>query len=203
MPAHAACVYNSRWSPHHGDTVATCGADGLLRIWDLRASSTQPALEIVAHPTEVLALDWNKYAGQLIATSSVDRSIRVHDLRLAASSDPAPGPGVHQTRSSTVASLLGHEYAVRNVAFSPHSGTELASCGYDMTARIWDLDPAVLAGQQSPSVMKWTSAGPGASRLRRVHDRHSEFVVGLSWSLFEPGVIATTSWDTETHVFTV
>lgn len=199
MPAHAACIYSAKWSPHHGDTIATCAADGLLRVWDLRASSTQAALEIAAHPTEVLALDWNKYAGQLIATSSVDRSVRVHDLRLASSSQPTPG--VHQQRTSTVASLLGHEYAVRNVAFSPHSGTELASCGYDMTARIWDLDPSVLAGQPTQGVMKWTSAGMGANRLRRVHDRHTEFVVGLSWSLFEPGVIATTSWDTETHVF--
>ena len=175
MPAHTACVYSAKWSPHHGDTVASCAADGVLKLWDMRASSTVPALELLAHPTEALALDWNKYAGHLIATSSVDRSIRIHDLRLAGSSPAAPSPASHpavsQTRSSTVATLLGHEYAVRNVAFSPHSATEIASCGYDMTQRTWDLDPSVItaAEQGPPPTLKWGSAGIGGSRMRRVH----------------------------------
>ena len=37
-----------------------------------------------------------------------------------------------------LAVLLGHAYAVRRVAFSPHAQTLLASCSYDMTVRLWD-----------------------------------------------------------------
>jgi peroxin-7 len=31
---------------------------------------------------------------------------------------------------------------------------------------------------------------------------HTEFVVGLSWSLFEQGVIASASWDQQVHLWT-
>jgi len=202
IPAHQACVYNVRWSPHNGDTLASCSTDCHVNIFDLRASTTQSSISIAAHPTEVLSLDWNKYQPHLLASSSVDRTIRIHDLRMAGSS---PSGLVSQNRSTVIVSLLGHEYAVRNVAFSPHSADIIASAGYDMTCRIWSINTASLSLPKPGGLdsIRWGSGGLGGGTARRIYDLHTEFVVGLAWSLFEEGMIATTSWDTETHVWKV
>lgn len=165
--AHTGCVYRARFSPHDPNTIASTGADGRLHLFDIR-TPTQPRLTIAAHATEALGLDWNKYASHEIATSSVDRSARIHDLR--------------QPNSNAGKVLLGHGYAVRDVAFSPHRADRLATASYDMTVRVWDL------------------SGPGAAPIR-VHDAHSEFVVGVTWALFDEGVVASCGWDSEVMIW--
>ena len=192
------------FSPHMNDTLASCSSDGLLKVWDLKTTGSNPnaqaALTIPAHPTEILSLDWNKYQPSLIATGSVDRTIRVHDIRMA-SNTPTPVASADGGRSC-IATLIGHDYAIRRVAWSPHAADILASSGYDMTARIWKLDR--LAQPNMPALA--TPPAPpgmpdGSGRCTDIYADHREFVIGLSWSLFEPGVLATASWDQECHVF--
>lgn len=90
--------------------------------------------------------------------------------------------------------LLGHEYAVRSVAWSPHSPSILASASYDMTARVWDSDAAIHGAVGS-------AAMGGNGSLRKIHDGHTEFVAAVAWSLFEPDRIASCAWDAETHLW--
>jgi peroxin-7 len=77
--------------------------------------------------------------------------------------------------------LRGHQLAVRRVKCSPHHGNLIASVGYDMTMRVWDLDQP-----EMPMV--------------DVYDAHTEFVVGLDWNLYVPGQVATSAWDEHVHV---
>lgn len=189
------------FSPHSADTLASCSSDGTLKIWDLKQvgsgmpTGVQPppadraALTIPAHPTEILSLDWNKYQPNIVATASVDRSIRVHDLRMA-SSGPTP-----DANRSCIATLLGHDYAIRRIAWSPHTADVIASSGYDMTVRTWKVDGMQQIASHPPG------SGMAIGRCTDVYDGHREFVVGLSWSLFEPGVLATASWDGECHIY--
>eukprot|EP00798_Chlamydomonas_sp_ICE-L_P022846 gene22846-30020_t len=67
--------------------------------------------------------------------------------------------------------LQGHGYAVRKVIFSPHAENILASCSYDMTVKLWDV-----ANPQAPLTRNW--------------DHHSEFAVGLDFSVLREGLIA-------------
>jgi peroxin-7 len=200
-------VYSAKFSPHQPDTIVSCSSDGLLKVWDIKAptGSATAALTIPAHPTEVLSCAWNYYVPYLVATASVDRTVKVHDIRMASSGPVAPDAPLppSSASASTVATLLGHEYAVRRVAFSPHSANVLASAGYDMTARVWHVDSSSLAQQQpgGGAAIKWGPSGTGPGALSQIHDLHSEFVVGLGWSLYDEGVLATTSWDCETHIF--
>lgn len=197
------------FAPSQPNTIASCSTDGLLKVWDTRAPvgvptasspTAQASLSMQAHPTEVLSLDWNKYQPHLIATGSVDRTIRIHDLRMASQSMTAPTSGMPTMQpTATVANLLGHEYAVRRVAWSPHSANVLASASYDMTARVWSIDAAALGGQ--PGTGTFGPAGMGGARMERIYDGHTEFVVGAAWSLYEEGLLATCSWDQEVHLW--
>ncbi|GAC93690.1 hypothetical protein PHSY_001255 [Pseudozyma hubeiensis SY62] len=199
---HTGCVYACAFSPHNPDLLATACGDGHLRLFDLRqqAAGAQASVTIPVGG-EVLCLDWNKYRPMTIATGSTDRVIKTWDLRSAAA--PQPGSGVTPLQMGTpTAAILGHEYAIRKVAYSPHSAQMLASASYDMTARIWDTDAAAMsglqgAGQQQPQL----GGGGGAAAMRKIHDTHTEFVVGVAWGLFQEGLVASTAWDSETHLW--
>lgn len=141
----------------------------------------------------MLSLDWNKYRPMTLATGSTDRTIKVWDLRSSVQAPPGSGLVTGQG-GQMVSALLGHEYAVRSVAWSPHNPSTLASASYDMTARIWDTDSAVHGATGS-------AAMGGNQSLRKIHDGHTEFVAAVAWSLFEPDRIASCAWDAETHLW--
>ncbi|POW01034.1 hypothetical protein PSTT_12764, partial [Puccinia striiformis] len=186
IPAHESCVYAARYSPSSADTLATCSSDGTLKTWDTRiVADHRPTVMIPAHSNEVLSLDWNKYATHLVATASVDRTVKIHDIRKA-STNPA--------HNCCIETLVGHQYAIRKVAWSPHSADKIATCGYDMTARVWTV-PQISSAGQAPL--------HGSNSVLGIHNAHKEFVVGLAWSLYHPGLIASASWDQEVHVWSV
>lgn len=189
ITAHTACVYQCAFSPHNPDLLATASGDGHMRLFDLRQQPTQPVATVPVGG-EVLSLDWNKYRPMQVATGSTDRVIKTWDMRSATAAKPPGGMGVDM--SAPLATMLGHEYAIRKVAWSPHAPHLLASASYDMTARVWDTDAAASMG---------VTVGPSTTSMRRVHDTHTEFVVGIAWSLFQEGLIASTAWDTETHLW--
>ncbi|GAA5835773.1 hypothetical protein JCM5353_002475 [Sporobolomyces roseus] len=215
IPAHSSCVYSALFSPSQPSIIASCSSDGTLKLWDTRsplpptssspanpgqANLATPQLTIPAHPNaEILTLDFNKYAPHIIATGSVDRTIRIHDVRMAGNT-PQTNPAVpHMQPNATVATLLGHEYAVRRVSWSPHHSNRLASASYDMTCRLWTTD--VPNEGRGAGVSQFTSQGGMGGRMERVWDGHKEFVVGCAWSLYEEGLMASCSWDQEVHLW--
>ncbi|KAI9098594.1 WD40-repeat-containing domain protein [Phlyctochytrium arcticum] len=162
---HSQCVYQAAWSPTSPTTFASCSGDGSLKIWDTRSQVSSQT--ILAHRAETLCLDWNKYIPESIVTGSVDHSIKVWDLRRG---------------DREVSILTGHEYAVRRVKCSPHSGDIVCSASYDMTMRVWN----------------WQTREPVY-----VHPAHSEFVLGVDMNMFWEGVVATCAWDEEVHIVRV
>ncbi|PVG04801.1 WD40 repeat-like protein [Serendipita vermifera] len=187
IPAHEASIYQALFSPHEADVLASCASDGTVRIFDLRQQSPlphpPPSLTIQAHPAEILSLDWNKWQPNIIATGSIDRQIRVWDCRMVRPSNNTP-VGTNTPASMCIKELGGHEYAVRKVQWSNFSADRLASASYDMTCRIWS-----------------TNVPPGQPSLLSIYDRHTEFVVGCTWSLNDPSLIASCSWDCRTHIW--
>ncbi|KAA1470222.1 WD40 repeat-like protein [Dentipellis sp. KUC8613] len=180
LQTHHSCVYQALFSPHQGDILATGSTDGTVKIFDLRAPSFAPssnsftapltaaALTVPASGGEILSIDWNKYRPFVLASAGVDKTIRVWDCRmvkLGNLSGPDTGPAVGGTCETQ---LMGHEYAVRKIQWSPHRPDMIASASYDMTCRIWTTNPP-----------------PGRTHLVRIHDPHTEFVVGCAWSLYE------------------
>ena len=64
--------------------------------------------------------------------------------------------------------LAAHTFAVRRVRFCPHSAAQLLSASYDMSVCLWDVVTAT-------------------HRPLQQYNHHSEFVIGLEWSLFQEG----------------
>lgn len=146
LQAHHACVYQALFSPHQPDLLATCSTDGTLKIFDLRAPAyvnsgpntntftnpmTASVLTIPASGTEVLSLDWNKYRPMVLASAGVDKVAKVWDCRMVKTGEVGQVGGICETQ------LLGHEYAVRKVQWSPHRPDVLATASYDMTCRVY------------------------------------------------------------------
>lgn len=69
--------------------------------------------------------------------------------------------------------LTGHSLAVRKVRCSPFTSDVVASASYDMTVRVWNT----------------VTAQP------IVHSQHTEFAVGVDFSLFTDKLIASCGWD--------
>lgn len=150
MHAHQACVYQALFSPHQPDVIATASTDGTVRVFDLRtpafatgsgagfsAPLTAPALTVPASGGEILALDWNKYRPFVLASAGVDKIIRVWDCRMVKLGPQAGEPGQSQVGGVCESQLLGHEFAVRKIQWSPHRPDLLASASYDMTCRVY------------------------------------------------------------------
>ncbi|PFH51782.1 hypothetical protein AMATHDRAFT_74676 [Amanita thiersii Skay4041] len=194
LQAHHSCVYQALFSPHHPDLIATCSTDGTMKIFDIREPSyvtgpntnsfthpmTAAALTVPVSPTEVLSIDWNKYRSHVLASGGVDKMAKVWDCRMVRPGEVNKVGGVCETQ------LLGHEYAVRKLQWSPHRADVLATASYDMTCRIWS-----------------TAGVSDRPQLMYIHDPHTEFVVGCSWSLYEEGVLASCGWDSRLNVFRV
>ena len=154
---HSGCVYCTIWSPRNADLFASCSGDGTFKIFDARRPVSVQT--VVAHSNEVLGIDWNKYREHEVSTCSVDKTIKQWDLRMA---------------HKEIGLLLGHEFAVRRIKYSPHSPDLLASVSYDTTVKLWNV----------------VKGAP----VFEFHE-HSEFVWGLDFSLFDPKLLVTCGWD--------
>lgn len=190
------CIYTAYFSPHSPLTIVSCTGASHIHIWDIRAPRPLQ-LDFVAHGgLECLSVDWNKYKPTVIASAGTDKSVRVWDLRMIAKIDlpnlHLPMPAYHNRGPTPMNELLGHEFAVRRVTWSPHSGQELLSVSYDMTARVWQ-------DKSDEKARFLNNINSGCSGVMR---GHREFVIGCDYSLWgEPGWAATTGWDEMVYVW--
>ncbi|KAI5968374.1 PEX7 [Candida margitis] len=190
------CIYAAQFSPHSPSMLVSCTGASQVQIWDIRAPHPLQ-LHFVSHDgLETLSVDWNKYKSTVIASGGTDKSVRVWDLRMVSNLDQpsahSPMPSHHHRGPSALNHFVGHEFAVRRVQWSPHTGKELLSTSYDMTARVW-VD-------ESDERARFLNTKTGG--MRGVFNKHREFVIGCDYSLWgEPGWCATTGWDEMVYVW--
>jgi WD40 repeat protein/transcriptional regulator with XRE-family HTH domain len=130
LNSHEDTVRALAFSPG-GRILATGGADGTVRLWNMGDSAhlTSLGAPLTGHTNTVMAVAFSP-DGHTLATGSNDRTVRLWNV-----TDPA-----HP--ASLGAPLTGHTNTVMAVAFSP-DGHTLATGSIDRTVRLWNVtDPA-------------------------------------------------------------
>lgn len=160
---HVGVVNEARWSPRHVNLLMSVSGDKTARLWDDRTLNSTAV--ITPHESlmvsDLLSLDWNKYDEWNVVTATPS-DLLFWDIRSI-----ARGP-VNRIPSA-------HRRAIKRVRFSPWQGNKLASIGYDMEVRSWDL----------------TALNPRGPHF----DHYTEFATGMDWSNFERNKLFSCSWD--------
>lgn len=122
--AHDKEVYDIAWAPST-DVFASCGADGSVRMFDLRTLDHSTIIYEAQDLVPILRLAWNKQDQYYLSCFCRDeRRVVILDIR-------------HP--SLPVAELAGHHKAVNAIAWAPHSSCHICSVSDDAQALIWDL----------------------------------------------------------------
>lgn len=102
---------------NRGDTLASCDADGIVKLWDIRMVSELGSVEAGQHPINKLTMD--RSGGRIVAASD-DGTLKV----------------INTLDFSVAADLSGHDKAVQCVKFAPNDAY-LVSGSSDSTVRVW------------------------------------------------------------------
>lgn len=108
------------------DVFASVGADGSVRMFDLRSLEHSTIIYESNTFEALLRLEWNKQDPNYLATFMVDsRKTIILDIRVP---------------SISVAELGGHFACINAIQWAPHSSGHICTVGDDSQALIWDLN---------------------------------------------------------------
>mmetsp|Transcript_12527 Transcript_12527/g.23509 ORF Transcript_12527/g.23509 Transcript_12527/m.23509 type:complete len:794 (-) Transcript_12527:131-2512(-) len=183
-------VTTLEWSSN-GEMLATGSYDGVARVWS-RTGAIVHTLR--GHIGPIFSLKWNK-SGKFLLSGSYDKTTIVWDvsgetgeIKQQFMHHLAPALDVDWKDDLTFAScstdktvlickvgvnaplhrFIGHQDEVNAVKWDP-SGSLLASCSDDFTAKVWDLTRGnanplydFTSHKQEIYTVKWSPTGPGS-----------------------------------------
>jgi len=197
---HTREVYSVDWNLVTKDTFISGSWDNSIKLWS--PERKQSFMTWREHDYCIYSSIWSPSNGDVFATTSGDHTLKIWDINQRGSVQTIKAHNgevltcdwnkwneFHIVTGSVdktvkvwdirypnreVQVLRGHEYAVRRVKCDPHKENVVASVSYDMSTIIWDY--------VRPDIIQKT-------------ENHTEFVLGVDFSIFTPGQIATCSWD--------
>ncbi|KAJ7110376.1 WD40 repeat-like protein [Mycena crocata] len=168
---HEGPIFAVRFSKN-GKWLLTASLDCTACLWDVTTKELHTQYR--AHTDCCLDVDW--LSDTLFGSCSADQLIHIMEI-----GKPQP-----------VKTLSGHTNEINQIKCNP-SGTRLASCSDDMSARIWKVDNISTSGDSIPGL-----GGPDSdSSLLLVGHKHSVSTIG--WCPNTPAgtneILATSSFD--------
>lgn len=123
--AHDKAVYDIAFVPNSQHEFATVGADGSVRLFDLRHLKHSTIMYESAGLVPLLRVEYNKQDPNYLAVVVMDSNkTAILDIRMPA---------------KAVAEPQGHASCVNALAWAPHSAAHICTAGDDAQALIWDL----------------------------------------------------------------
>ena len=120
--AHEKEVYDISFAAGR-DIFGTVGADGSVRMFDLRSLEHSTILFESPEMSPLLKIAWNKQDPNYVATILTDSPKAVIiDIRV---------PSIPMTE------LMGHQAALNGISWAPHSPYHICTVGDDSQALIW------------------------------------------------------------------
>ncbi|KAK0606468.1 hypothetical protein LWI29_038085 [Acer saccharum] len=146
LSKHKGPIFSLKWNKK-GDYLLTGSCDKTAIVWDVKAEEWKQQFEFHSGPT--LDVDWRNNVS--FATSSTDTMIYVCKIG--------------ETRP--IKTFGGHQGEVNCVKWDP-TGTLLASCSDDITAKIWNMKQDEYVHdlrQHSKEIytIRWSPTGPGTN----------------------------------------
>jgi len=152
--AHDKEVYDIAFA-RGTDVFASVGADGSVRMFDLRNLEHSTIIYETPGLTPLLRLNWNKQDPNYLAAIPMDsNNAIILDIRLP---------------SVPAAELTGHSASINALAWAPHSSCHICTAGDDKQAYIWDLssmpkpieDPILAYGAKTEiNQLQWSLTQP-------------------------------------------
>jgi len=150
--AHDKAVYDIAFSQE--SLFASVGADGSVRLFDLRNLEHSTIIYESATPTPLLRLAWNRINKNLIATIAMDvLGVILIDIRRP---------------SVPLAALSHHDSYVNNVSWAPHSRNLLLGGTSDGMALVWDIKDTQGTQEEAAVVRPRTNPVSSFSRGQEV-----------------------------------
>jgi histone-binding protein RBBP4 len=172
--AHEGATEDVQWHTQHNYLFASCGDDGMVRVWDTRAADPTVASQVFkAHDMEANALSFAPTQEFTIVTGSADKTLKLWDMR-------------NTKRELHV--LEGHTDEVLNIRWAPFSEAVLTSGGADRRVMVWDLSRI---GQEQTEEDK----EDGPPELLFIHGGHTSKINDMSWNMQDPWVMASVAED--------
>jgi WD repeat-containing protein 68 len=129
--AHDQEVYDIAFKPGDQNMFCSVGADGSVRMFDLRSLKHSRIMYEDKEGTPLLRLAWNSIESNFLATMKMGSSeVNILDIRAPCDPlmtlQPGKGPGSN----------------VNGIAWAPNSACHLCTAGEDKKALIWDISQA-------------------------------------------------------------
>lgn len=204
LSGHTAETYSVDWNFAQKNLLTSASWDRSVRVWDVAKNACMQT--ILCHKGIVYESKWGVRDPNLIASVGGDGQLIITPINAKSAGglsipigaellcvdwnkyrDHIVATGsvdrcirVHDLRNAKIPLHVMDQnlLAVRRVKYSPHEENVLMSCSYDMGVKLWQGGD--LAGK---------------------YDHHTEFAVGIDFSNFHKGLVASTGWDRQVAVW--
>ncbi|MCL4128536.1 UNVERIFIED_CONTAM: hypothetical protein GTU68_024189 [Idotea baltica] len=234
IPAHKAPVKAVAWIRSEGvvKTFASCSIDQTTLVWDWdsKKNSVECVYECRGHTQSVECLGVEK-DGKKFATGSWDNSLKIWDADSKFSSQPAAETEPNQKKTkrtkdqrlkTPLMTFAGHSESVSGVDWV--SSTQLVSCSWDHSIRLWDIEAggktsqisgniaffclaysrtnnALLAGCADRFVRLYDPRATQGSIVRNKFENHRNWVPTVKWSAADSNCFVTGCYDRKVRVW--
>jgi WD40 repeat protein len=140
LTGHESDIHALAFSPD-GQILASASYDRTIRLWDVRTGRAIATL--TGHTSVVMAVAFHP-GGTILASGGASASVDYPD-------DDCTVRLWNIRTMRPIATLTGHTGTVSSVAFHP-GGTQLASGSFDMTVRLWPVNPQPDPPQSQPAI---------------------------------------------------